>query len=88
MKILNGTPRPNVPSQKAWLEIASDNQRESQREKMRHNVSFFSADCVNTQPQDRQQWLMAHPHQPLPGYGAGGSVNERPAVIVYRRVCV
>ena len=25
MKILNGTPRPNVPSQKAWLEIASDN---------------------------------------------------------------
>ena len=25
MKILNDTPRPNVPSQKAWLEIASDN---------------------------------------------------------------
>ena len=25
VKILNGTPRPIVPSQKAWLEIASDN---------------------------------------------------------------
>ena len=25
VKILNGTPRPNVPNQKAWLEKASDN---------------------------------------------------------------
>ena len=30
-EILNGTPRPNVPSQKAWLEIASG-ERERERE--------------------------------------------------------
>ena len=42
VKILNDTPRPNVPSQKAWLEIASDNHsRIFTRERERERVSLM-----------------------------------------------
>ena len=45
VKILNDTPRPNVPSQKAWLEIASDNHSRiftnRERERERHSKRFI-----------------------------------------------
>ena len=57
VKILNDTPRPNVPSQKAWLKIASDNhsrifttrERDTQtkRKKYRKNDDSCTFSVIN-----------------------------------------
>ena len=61
MKILNGTPRPNVPSLKAWLEIASDNhsrifrEREKEREREIERGREREGERVSEREKDKER---------------------------------